>query len=163
MGSFLLAGDCMLEQGSLAASNRIDLTDRDARPRLLVVEDDTIHRMLICRTAANAGYVPAGAASCDEAVKLLKKDVFDCLTLDLSLGSRDGDEILRYLGAAGSRTHVIIISSHDNARRDESMALARSLGLNVWESIAKPVDMVVLRYWLERLKTEYVTAAAVAA
>jgi two-component system, chemotaxis family, chemotaxis protein CheY len=153
----------MLEQGNLAASNRFNLTDSGVQPRLLVIEDDTLHRMMICRVAANAGYVPAGAASCDEAAKLMQKDVFDCLTLDLSLGAHDGDEMLRHLAAIGSETHVIIVSGCDDARRQESVALAKSLGLRVWESIAKPVDLVVLRYWLERLKTEYVAAAAVAA
>ena len=33
------------------------------QPRLLVIEDDTLHRMMICRVAARAGYAPAGAAS----------------------------------------------------------------------------------------------------
>ena len=157
-----LRGHCMLEQGSLAASNRTGLTGSPG-PRLLVVEDDTLHRMLICRVAANAGYVPAGASTFDEAAKLLQKNVFDCITLDLSLGARDGDEVLRHLAANSSNTHVIIVSGCDDSRRQESVALAKSLGLNVWESIAKPVDLVVLRYWLERLKSEYVAAAAVAA
>jgi DNA-binding response OmpR family regulator len=152
----------MLEQGGLAASNRTGLIDGRG-PRLLVVEDDTLHRMMICRAAANAGYVPAGASTCDEAAKLLQKGVFDCITLDLSLGARDGDEVLRHLAAISSNTNVIIVSGCDDSRRQDSVALAKSLGLNVRESIAKPVDLVVLRYWLERLKSEYVAAAAVAA
>ena len=80
-----------------------------------------------------------------------------------SLGARDGDEVLRHLATIGSNTHVIIVSGCDDSRRQDSVALAKSLGLNVRESIAKPVDLVVLRYWLERLKSEYVAAAAVAA
>jgi len=132
-------------------------------PRLLVVEDDTLHRMMICRVAANAGCVPAGASTYEEAAKLLQKGVFDCITLDLSLGARDGDEVLRHLAAISSNTNVIIVSGCDDSRRQDSVALAKSLGLNVRESIAKPVDLVVLRYWLERLKSEYVAAAAVAA
>jgi CheY-like chemotaxis protein len=119
--------------------------------------------MMICRVAANAGCVPAGASTYEEAAKLLQKGVFDCITLDLSLGARDGDEVLRHLAARSSNTHVIIVSGCDDNRRQESVALAKSLGLNVRESIAKPVDLVVLRYWLERLKSEYVAAAAVAA
>jgi two-component system chemotaxis response regulator CheY len=119
--------------------------------------------MMICRVAANAGYLPAGAATCDEAVKLLQKTQFDCLTLDLSLGLHDGNELLLHLSATGSNAHIIIVSGSDDDRRQKSVALARSLGLNVWDSIAKPVDLVVLRYWLERLKTECIAAAAVAA
>jgi CheY-like chemotaxis protein len=152
----------MLEQSSLAAANRIDPADSSALPRLLVVEDDTLHRMMICRTAAKSGYMPAGAASCDEAVKRLQKDAFDCLTLDLSMGAHDGDDVLRHLAAMGSDAHVIIVSGSDEARRQESVALAKSLGLNVGGSLAKPVDLVMLRYWLERLKTESVAAAATA-
>jgi two-component system chemotaxis response regulator CheY len=152
----------MLEQGSLAASNRTGVIGSRG-PRLLVVEDDTLHRMMICRVAANAGCVPAGASTYEEAAKLLQKGVFDCITLDLSLGARDGDEVLRHLAAISSNTNVIIVSGCDDSRRQDSVALAKSLGLNVRESIAKPVDLVVLRYWLERLKSEYVAAAAVAA
>jgi DNA-binding response OmpR family regulator len=153
----------MLEQGSLAGSNRTGATDCDARPRLLVVEDDTLYRMMICRVAANAGYMPAGAATCEEAVKLLQKDEFDCLTLDLSLGSHNGNELLLHLSASGCDADIIIVSGCDDGRRQESAAFAKSLGLRVWETIAKPVDLVVLRYWLERLKNEYVKVAAVAA
>jgi hypothetical protein len=40
--------------------------------------------------------------------------------------------------------------------------LAESLGLNVWESTRKPVDLTMLRFWLERLKAGG-GAAAVAA
>ncbi len=119
--------------------------------------------MMICRVAANAGYMPAGAATCDEAVTLLKKTEFDCLTLDLSLGAHDGNELLLHLSATGSNAQIIIVSGSDDDRRQASVALAKSLGLNVWESIAKPIDLVVLRYWLERLKTEYIAAASVAA
>ena len=152
----------MVEQGNLASSNRANLTGGSA-PRLLVVEDDTLHRMMICRVAANAGYMPAGAATCDEAVKLLQKNEFDCLTLDLSLGAHDGNELLLHLSATGCNAQIIIGSGSDDDRRLASVMLAKSLGLNVWVSIAKPVDLVVLRYWLERLKTEYIATAAVAA
>jgi two-component system chemotaxis response regulator CheY len=155
-------GCCVSEQPNLASSKTTGLAGGDA-PRLLVVEDDTLHRMMICRVAANAGYMPAGAATCDEAVKLLQENEFDCLTLDLSLGAHDGNELLLHLSATGSNAQIIIVSGSDDDRRQASVALARSLGLNVWESIAKPVDLVVLRYWLERLKTEYIAAASVAA
>jgi DNA-binding response OmpR family regulator len=152
----------MFEQGKLPSSNTIGLTD-SAAPRLLVVEDDTLYRMMICRVASNAGYVPAGAASCEEAVKLLQNNDFDCITLDLSLGDHDGNELLMHLSATGRDPNIIIVSGCDEGRRLGSAALGEMLGLRIWESLAKPVDMVALRYWLERLKTEYVPAAAVAA
>jgi two-component system, chemotaxis family, chemotaxis protein CheY len=152
----------MAEYGQLLSSNKTGLFDT-AAPRLLVVEGDTLHRMMICRVAANAGYVPAGAASCDEAIKHLQKTDFDCITLELSLGAHDGNELLMHLSATGRDPNIIIVSGCDEGRRLGSAALGEMLGLRIWESLAKPIDMVALRYWLERLKTEYVPAGAVAA
>ena len=130
--------------------------------RLLVIDDDSLHRMVICRAAAKAGYLPAGAATCDEAAKMIRETAFDCITLDLGLGDRAGSEILHHLSSLGCAAPIIVISGCDDATRVESVKLAKSLGLNVWESTRKPVDLTMLRLWLERLKTGR-DAAAVAA
>jgi chemotaxis response regulator CheB len=61
---------------------------RHTMPRLLVIDDDNLHRMIICRVAAKAGFVPAGAASYDEAARLAQETNFDCITLDLSAQRR---------------------------------------------------------------------------
>jgi DNA-binding NtrC family response regulator len=132
-----------------------------AAPRLLVIDDDNLHRMVICRAAAKAGYLPAGAASYDEAVKLIQQGAFDCVTLDLSLGERAGVEMLRYFSVIGYKVPVIIISGCDDATCSESAKVAESLKLNIWESIAKPVDVSVLHGSLERLKAAREEAPAV--
>jgi two-component system, chemotaxis family, chemotaxis protein CheY len=146
----------MIEKSALGAADQEDLAAVVAAERvaarLLVIDDDNLHRMIICRTAAKAGYLPAGAASYDEAVKLLQGTVFDCVTLDLSLGDHAGAEMLRYFWVVGCKSPIIIISGCDDATCSESEQVAESLKLNVWESIPKPVDISVLRNSLERLK-----------
>jgi two-component system, chemotaxis family, chemotaxis protein CheY len=132
-------------------------------PRLLVVDDDTLHRMIICRVAAKAGYAPAGAATYDEAARLVHETVFDCITLDLALGAHAGTEMLHHLSIIDYRGPIIIVSGCDDAARMESVRLAKSLGLNVFESTRKPVDLTVLRFWLERLKAGRGAAAAAVA
>ena len=131
--------------------------------RLLVIEDDTLNRMMICRVAAKAGYAPAGASTYDEAVRRLQDTQYDCITLDLSFGAHDGNDVLRHLADIGCTAHIIVVSGCDDAARHDSIKTAKALHLNVWDSIPKPVDLAVLRYWLERLKSEYVPAAAAAA
>ena len=131
-----------------------------ATPRLLVIDDDNLHRMIVCRVAAKAGYAPAGAATYDEAVQLVHDGAFDCITLDLSLGPRGGVEMLRHLCAIGCKAPIIVISGCDDVTCSETVEVAKSLNLNIWESIRKPVDLAVLRYWFERLKAERETAAA---
>jgi ActR/RegA family two-component response regulator len=128
-------------------------------PSLLVIDDDDLHRMIICRAAAKAGYVPAGAASYDEAAKLAQEIVFDCVTLDLSLGPHAGVEMLRHLWVIGCKAPIIIISGCDHATCGETVRIAKSLNLNVWEPVPKPVDLSLLRYSLERLRIQRDNAA----
>jgi two-component system, chemotaxis family, chemotaxis protein CheY len=138
------------QDGSSAAT----LVPPAGAPRLLVIDDDNLHRMIICRAAAKAGYAPAGAATYDEAAHLVQDNAFDCITLDLSLGEHAGVELLRHLWVIGCKATIIIISGCDNATCGDSRRVAESLKLKVWDSIPKPVNLGVLRDSLERLKAE---------
>jgi len=134
----------------------------EAAPRLLAIDGDTLQRMVICRVAARAGYLPAGAASYDEAAKLAQQSSFDCITLDLSLGDHGGSEMLHHLAQAGCMAPILVVSGCDSTTCSESVTLAKSLRLNVSYWLPKPVDLVLLRFWLEQIKTEQTVAAAAA-
>src|SRR6202051_1334175 len=119
---------------------------------LLVIDDDNLHRMIICRVAAKAGFLPAGAASYDEAAKLAQETAFDCITLDLSLGNHAGTEMLHHLSMLGSTAPIIVVTGADYATCKETVKVAERLNLDIWECIPKPVDLIMLRPFLERLK-----------
>jgi ActR/RegA family two-component response regulator len=157
----------MLEQTRLLDSDRetvaVANVAQHGKPRLLVIGDDKLHRMIICRAAAKAGYAPAGAATYDEAAKLALETAFDCVTLDLSLGPYVGVEMLRHFWVTGCKAPIIVISGCDSVTCAEAVKLGKSLNLNIWETISKPVDLAVLHHWLERLKTERKIAAVAAA
>ena len=157
----------MLEQAGLRDSAKdgsaVDDVARTTALRLLVIDDDNLHRMIICRVAAKAGYAPAGAATYDEAVKLAQETAFDCITLDLSLGPHAGVEMLRHLWVIGCKAPIIVVSGCDGATCNETVRVAKSLNLNIWESISKPVDIAVLRYWLDRIKAHREATGVVAA
>ena len=137
-------------------------TRRQALPRLLVVDDDNLHRMIICRTAAKAGYLPAGAATYDEAAKLAQETAFDCITLDLSLGNHAGTEMLHHLSMLGYTAPIIVITGCDPETCKETVKVADKLNLDIWECIPKPVDLVMLRHFLERLKASWDVVPAAA-
>ena len=149
----------MLEQEGLPDSaedfSALVSTRRRALPRLLVVVDDNLHRMIICRTAAKAGYLPAGAATYDEAAKLAQEAAFDCITLDLSLGNHAGTEMLHHLSMLGYTAPIIVVTGCDPATCKETVRVADKLNLDIWECIPKPVDLVMLRHFLERLKASW--------
>lgn len=154
----------MFEQSILAASGQSDMahsrTARPTMPRLLVIDDDNLHRMIICRAAAKAGYLPAGAATYDEAVKLAQETAFDCITLDLSLGEHAGVDMLRHLWVIGCKAPIIIISGCDDQTCNDSAKVAESLKLNILDSITKPVNLATLRDSLESLKASWEVAPA---
>ncbi len=157
----------MLEPGRSLEANEDNLAAAPGTPvgtpRLLVIDDDNLHRMIICRVAAKAGYAPAGAATYDEAAKLAQETAFDCITLDLSLGPHAGVEMLRHLWVIGCKAPIIVITGCDGATCNETLKVAKSLNLNIWQSMSKPVDLAVLRYWFERLKSQNENAAVAAA
>jgi DNA-binding response OmpR family regulator len=130
--------------------------------RLLVIDDDNLHRMIICRAAAKCGYESAGAATYEEAAKLAQEIAFDCVTLDLSLGQHAGVEMLRHLWVIGCKAPIIVISGCDSVTCDETLKVAKSLNLNIWQTMSKPVDLAVLRYWFERLQLQPEAATAAA-
>jgi ActR/RegA family two-component response regulator len=132
-------------------------------PRLLVIDDDNLHRMIICRVAAKAGYAPAGAASYEEAARLSQEIVFDCVTLDLSLGAHAGVEMLRHLWVVGCKAPIIVISGCDHATCSDTIKVGRSLNMNIWQSMPKPVNLAVLRDWFEQIKAGREHGAVVAA
>jgi two-component system, chemotaxis family, chemotaxis protein CheY len=146
----------MLEQARSLQADDAGLVAANAPPalRLLVIDDDNLHRMIICRVAAKAGFIPGGAATYEEASQLAQETSFDCITLDLSLGQHGGVEMLRHLWVIGCKAPIIIISGCDDETCRETMRVGKSLNLNVWEPVPKPVDLAMLRYSLERLRVQ---------
>jgi two-component system, chemotaxis family, chemotaxis protein CheY len=123
-------------------------------PRVLVVDGDNLHRMIICRAADRAGYVPAGAANLAEATKLLQAAAFHCIILDLSLGREATSGFLSRLGAIGCEAKILAMGDCDAPACHETQRLAKSLALDVGEPVAKPVDVGRLRYLLEQLRVQ---------
>ena len=133
-----------------------------AMPRLLVIDDDNLHRKIICRVAAKAGYAPAGAATYDEAAKLALESAFDCISLDLSLGQHAGADMLHHLRGIGCKAPIVVISGCDQATIHDTLRVAKSLNLDIRETITKPVDLDMLRYCFERIRTQHASHVAAA-
>ena len=93
--------------------------------RLLVIDDANIHRMILCRIGEKVGFETVGAASFDEAAKLLRESQFDCITLDLSLGERAGVEVLHLLSVINSQAPIIIISGAEQTVCEETLKIGR--------------------------------------
>jgi CheY-like chemotaxis protein len=119
--------------------------------QLLIVDDDTVQRMLISSAANQAGHAVTLAGSCAEAIQQIQNARFDCVTLDLMLEDGDGVEVLKAMAAARFAGSVIVISGMNAARRIAARSYARSLGIEL-QSLPKPVDLAALRICLANLR-----------
>jgi len=119
---------------------------------LLVIEDALIHRTIIAQIGEKVGFMTRSASSVEAAEALLRTQEFDAITLDLALGENVGVEVLRLLAELKSRTPIIVISSSDDAILEETCRIGRSLDLDIWKPLRKPIDLTRLREMLEQIK-----------
>lgn len=95
------------------------LPDASAAPAVLVIDDESVHQMVLSKTAERAGFVPTGAASFGAAISLLRRNTYAAITLDLSLRTRNGLDVLHALAEMHCRTPIVIVSGTCAAMRTE--------------------------------------------
>jgi two-component system, chemotaxis family, chemotaxis protein CheY len=124
--------------------------------KLLIIDDDRVHRMVISRIARQAGYEIEEAASYEVVRQLMGEGIFGCVTLDLSLGEHGGLDVLQHMSQIGVHAPVIVVSGSDDTVRDEALAVARRLGINVCGSFGKPMNLSHLRNLLGEIRKRQV-------
>ena len=82
----------------------------DVRPSLLVVDDDSRVRSVVCWQLEAEGYDVREAADGNAAWQCVTDQRPDLVVLDLSLPGMSGLELLRRLRDAGDRTPVVVLS-----------------------------------------------------
>ena len=110
----------------------------DARPRVLVCEDDPDVAKLIQLMLQNAGLASDIAYDAAEAKALLLRQHYAAMTLDLMLPDQDGLSLIRELRTAPGMAHfpVIVVS----ATAEEGKLKLHGENLEVIDWIGKPID-----------------------
>jgi DNA-binding NarL/FixJ family response regulator len=82
--------------------------------RIVIADDHAVVRkgLRLILTDADELQVAGEAASADELLTLLHTRPVDAVILDVSLGDRDGIEVLKYIRASFPRMPVLMISMH---------------------------------------------------
>jgi EAL domain-containing protein (putative c-di-GMP-specific phosphodiesterase class I) len=122
-----------------------DHSDRFAAPRILVVDDELLQGSIISGVCSRLGYKSSYAPSVQAAAELISTQVFDCVTVDLSLGDRDGIELLRLIAALDVVPRVIVISGCERRILNATVRMAHAAGIVDAISLPKPVDLALLR------------------
>jgi len=120
--------------------------------KLLIVDDDRVHRMVLGRIARQAGYEVEEAATYEAARRLIGEGAYACVTLDLSLGEHGGLDVLQHLAQLNFDAPIIVVSGSDDKVREEAQLVARRLGLNVCGAFGKPMNLSQLRNLLGEIR-----------
>lgn len=119
--------------------------DRASTTRILVVDDDLVQGAVISSVCGRLGYKVVCVTSYQAAADQIVQGEFDFITIDLSLGDRDGIELLRLIAAEGRAPRVIVISGCDQRILNASVRMAHAAGIVDAVSLPKPIDLVSLR------------------
>ncbi len=116
-----------------------------AKPKILVVDDESAVRFAIRDFLEQHGYDVDEAAACGEAEMKYRRDVYDLVTLDYSLPDGNALELLPRLKAVDAGVPIILLTAHGSIE----LAVA-SIQLGAEQFLVKPLDLPALRVVLER-------------
>ncbi|MFN0160236.1 MAG: two-component system response regulator OmpR [Burkholderiales bacterium] len=103
--------------------------------KILIVDDDARLRELLLRYLGEQGFSPQAAPDGAFMDKLLNRELFDLIVLDLMLPREDGLAICRRLRAAGNQTPIIMLTA-----RGEEVDRIVGLEMGADDYLAKPLN-----------------------
>ena len=80
--------------------------------RILIVDDETNIRALMCRYMKIEGLEGIGAENAYSAQRILREQPFDGILVDLKMPGMDGTEFVRWVRDEGFRMPIIMMSAH---------------------------------------------------
>jgi len=110
-----------------------------SQPKLLFVDDEEELVSAVVERLEIRGIEGVGVTSGDEALRLLQREHFDVVLLDVKMPGVNGLDVLRTITRAYPDTKVILMTGHGSA---EDIELGLRLGAAA--CLQKPVDLETL-------------------
>src|SRR5512143_1085808 len=117
------------------------MTDQ-AGGQLLVVDDNSVNRLVLGRYLQQLGHTVAYAENGRQALELLRAQAFDMLLLDIEMPEMNGYQVLEQMRSdARLRDLPVIVAS----ALDEMDSVVRCIQMGAEDYLTKPVDRVLLQ------------------
>jgi two-component system KDP operon response regulator KdpE len=113
--------------------------------RVLIIDDEPSVRVMLDAALRPLGYRVEVATNGREALRMIDKDEYDLLLLDLRLGDLDGIEVLRETKARWPNTEVILLTAHGSINSAIS-----ALRYGAFDYLLKPAQVTDIRERVER-------------
>ncbi len=114
------------------------------KPRILVVDDEEMIRLLYRKELSHEGYEVDTAATGEEALKKAAAADYDVIVLDIELPDRSGLEVLHTLRQEAPKSSIILNSAYTTYKSDFQSWLAD-------EYIVKSSDLRELKEKIKHL------------
>ena len=119
-----------------------------ASGRILVVDDTPANRDMLSRRLARHGYQVDVAADGQTALRMIGRESFDLVLLDVMMPGINGLEVLRTVRQTHAATDLPVIMA---TAKDGTHDVVEALGLGASDYVTKPLDFPVV---LARVKTQ---------
>lgn len=116
-----------------------------ARPKLLIVDDDSAQMRAMCDTLDQEGYSVTGSTSAQQALQLMRDERFDLVITDLTMPGMDGISFLRAAREMDQELIGIVMTGHGSI--DTAVAAMKA---GAFDYILKPFTLRLIRPVLER-------------
>ena len=115
--------------------------------KVLIVDDDKAFLQILAERMQNRGMEVSTAESAAEALKLLEKESYDAVLLDLMMPEMGGIEALQIMRKKQPEIQVIFVTGHPSVSKG-----VEAMKLGAMDFIPKPVDMSELTEKIQHAK-----------
>ncbi len=114
--------------------------------KLLVVDDDMAHRMMLRAVLSDEGYTISEADDGVAAVEAVKNTLFDLILMDVRMTEMDGIEALEEIKRISPGLPVLMMTAYP-----EVPVAVKAMKLGAWDYLTKPLDTDELRLRIAKL------------
>jgi two-component system response regulator HydG len=115
------------------------------KPRILVVDDEESHRIMLRAVLKDEGYEVAEAADGSEAVRAVEQEPFDLILLDVRMKTMDGIEALNEIRKISPLIPVLIMTAYASVK-----TAVEALKAGAFDYLTKPLDIEELKVLIEK-------------
>jgi len=121
--------------------------------RILIVDDNSSLRKSLSDILTEKGYRPLGVASGEEALRILKEEMFAIALIDFKLAGISGLDVMKRIKALSPATECILLTGHGS----QEMAI-EAINIGAYSYMLKPYSMdqllLTIRRAIEKQQTE---------
>jgi two-component system response regulator HydG len=115
------------------------------KPRILVVDDEESHRIMLRAVLRDEGYEVAEAGDGVEAFRAVEREPFDLVLLDIRMANMDGIEALTEIRKISPLVPVLIMTAYASVK-----TAVTALKAGAFDYLTKPLDVEELKILVEK-------------